>query len=192
MKKNSAGGHALKSCVVAACSLSSKKEETGRGSVPLLAARQRESSERETYMLSLVLTTVAASRAQRSSNEQLAAGVLVGSAAGGASFAAVRQIKTSYFPGGMAYRPLLRPRFSVSQQAAVAAGVALASGAAALDRAWRRDPLGQGLRRLGSAPLDATERMRRKWREARQRAEEERRRAWLREHTRPARVMIPS
>jgi hypothetical protein len=147
---------------------------------------------RELLLAAGLLCVGASKRAQlRYEREQLSAGTLIGIASGSAAFLAAGRVTRPWYPGGMAYRPLIRPVFSVQQRVALALGATVASHLFTLEFAWRPDPAGQALRRLGALPLDAAASVRTRLREAERRREQARRKQRIRDNPRPARIMMP-
>jgi hypothetical protein len=127
----------------------------------------------------------------RYEHEQLSAGALIGVASGSGTFLVAGRFTKQWYPGGMAYRPLARPVFSVQQRLALAMGLALTSHLLTLEFAWRADSAGVTLRRLGALPLDAAAGVRARIQEAERRRERARRKQRIRENPRPARIMMP-
>ena len=80
---------------------------------------------------------------------------------------------------------------SMQQRLVVAAASALLSHLLTLEFAWRDDSLGEGLRRLGALPLDATDSVRSRLRDAEKQRKEARRKQWIRDNPRPARIIMP-
>lgn len=147
---------------------------------------------RQLLLAAGLLCASASKKAQlRYEHEQLSAGALIGIASGSGAFLVSGRYTKQWYPGGMAYRPLTRPVFSVEQRVALAMGVALASHLLTLEFAWRADSAGETLRRLGALPLDAAAGVRTRLREAERRREQARRKQRIRDNPRPARIMMP-
>jgi len=137
----------------------------------------------------LLLASASRRAQERYQREQVAAGAIVGSVSGSGAFLAAGKLTRNVYPGGVTYRPFLQPLLSVQQRAALAAGVALASHALTIELAWRDNAVGNSLRRLGSVPLDAVGGVRNRIRDAEREREKARRKQWLRQKSKPARML---
>ena len=145
-------------------------------------------------LLNFVLAAAAwplANHEQRRRNEQqaTAASAIIAAAAAAAGYKTAASLRTTFLPGNMAYFPIKKPMLNQSQRLAASFVAGCGGHLIGLELAQRDDWLGKNLVALGKLPLQTYNRFQTRLDEARRRRKAARRQAWLRENTRPARIV---
>lgn len=134
--------------------------------------------------------------ARRRRHEYRGAEVVCAATGGGTAYFASGSLYKSFTPSGMAYRNLRKPLLSGNQRVAVALAAAAVSTSAARAAITSNGPVGDAVRQLGISTAGIGtwfdfESLRERSRRRREQRERAARQEWLKENTKPARVLVP-